>query len=308
MQTAVHAADLAFFSTLIAAGSLSAAGRELGISTAAVSKRLGLMEARLGLALVNRTTRRMSVTPEGEIYLDYARRILAELDDLQQILGAGRESPSGLLRVNATLGFGRSHIGPLISQFSFAYPQVKVQLQLSVDPPALTADSFDVCVRFGAPPESRMIARKLAHNKRILCASPAYLERHGTPTTPTQLNDHNCIGIRQGEDAYGVWRLSETACNGDILAESVRVRGNLTTNDGEIAVRWALDGHGILIRAQWDIQRYLKEGRLVQVLSQYATPDADIYAVYPEHHRSATRVKAFVDFLAGHLKSGPLKS
>ena len=300
-SAAVQPADLGFFAVLARAGSLSAAGRELGISTPAVSKHLAQMETRLGAALVNRTTRRMSLTPEGEVYLEHARRILAGIDDLSQQLGVARETPQGLLRVNATLGFGRSHVAPVISAFVRKHPAVEVQLQLSVNPPALTEDVFDVCVRFGAPPEARVIAVNLAPNRRLLCASPEYLARRGTPKTPNDLAAHSCIGIRQGEEAYGTWRLTSGRGRGAV-AQAVKVRGSLTTNDGGIAVQWALDGHGILMRAEWDIERYLKSGRLVQVLPQYATPDADIHAVFPQHHRLSTRVRAFVDFLAASLR------
>jgi LysR family transcriptional activator of dmlA len=185
----------------------------------------------------------------------------------------------------------------LISRFVRKHTQVEVQLQLSVNPPLLTDDVFDVCIRFGAPPDTRVIARRIAPNRRLLCASPAYLARHGEPKIPQDLTRHNCIGIRQGEEAYGVWRLSSVRGR-EQASEAVKTRGNLTTNDGEIAVNWALDGHGILMRAEWDIERFLRSGRLVQVLPQYHTPDADIYAVYPQRHQLAARVRAFVDFVA----------
>ncbi|MGJ7508388.1 LysR substrate-binding domain-containing protein [Variovorax sp. GT1P44] len=297
MTSAILPADLGFFSTLASAGSLSAAARELGVTTPAVSKHLALMESRVGVSLINRSTRRMSLTPEGEVYLEHARRILGDIDGMEELLGVSRATPKGLLRVNATLGFGRSHVAPLISRFVRKYPDVEVQFQLSVNPPALTEDLFDVCVRFGAPPDSRVIARHVAANRRLLCAAPAYLEKHGTPRVPNDLTKHNCIGIRQGEEAYGVWRLA-SGRGRSAHTEAVKTRGNLATNDGEIAVNWALDGHGILMRAEWDIERFLRNGRLVQVLPQYFTPDADIYAVYPQRHQLAARVRAFVDFLA----------
>ncbi|TAL56774.1 LysR family transcriptional regulator [Pandoraea sp.] len=300
MTDSVQAADLGFFSTLAASASLSAAAREMGLTPAAVSKRLTQMEQRAGVPLINRTTRRMMLTPEGEVYLEHARRILDELDALGELLGGSKKHPTGLLRVNATLGFGRSHIAPAISKFVVQYPQVAVQLQLSVTPPPLTDDTFDVCIRFGEPPDSRIIARRLAPNRRLLCATPAYLARRGVPATPRDLVRHNCIGIRQGDEAYGIWRLtSERGAARKV--EAIRINGNLTTNDGEIAVKWALDGHGILMRAEWDIHEYLADGRLVVVLPDYETPAADIYAVYAQRHQLSTRIRAFVDFLAGEL-------
>src|SRR5450830_855376 len=155
MSELIQPADLGFFSVLASAGSLSAAGRELGVTTPAVSKHLAQIETRLGVLLINRTTRRMSLTPEGELYLAHARRILGQIDDMAELLGVSQTTPSGLLRVNATLGFGRTHIAPIISRFARANPKVEVQLQLSVNPPPLTDDSYDVCIRFGAPPAAR---------------------------------------------------------------------------------------------------------------------------------------------------------
>ena len=300
MTTSIQPTDLGFFTTLAAAGSLSAAARELGISTPAVSKRLAQMEARLGLPLLTRSTRRMGLTTDGELYLEHARRILGEIDEMARQLGASRGTPQGLLRVNATLGFGRSHVAPVISRFVRKHPQVDVQLQLSVNPPPAGDDGFDVNIRFGAPPDSRLIARLIARNRRLLCAAPAYLARHGEPKAPADLARHACIGIRQGDEAYGLWRL--TPARGrqgrDSRSQAVKTRGNLSTNDGEIAVMWALDGHGILMRAEWDIARHLKSGRLVPVLPGWNTPDADIYAVWPQRHQHSLRVRAFVDCFA----------
>ncbi|WP_211462443.1 LysR substrate-binding domain-containing protein [Collimonas silvisoli] len=300
MQDTVLPSDLSFFSTLAASGSLSAAARELGLTAAAVSKHLTQMESRAGVPLVNRTTRRMMLTPEGELYLEHARRILDEINELSELLGSAKKRPEGLLRVNATLGFGRSHVAPAISKFVAAYPQVSVQLQLSVTPPPLTDDAFDVCIRFGEPPDTRVVARRLAPNRRVLCATPAYLARRGTPITPHDLAKHNCIGIRQGDEAYGVWRLT-TGSGAARKTETVKIRGNLTTNDGEIAVKWALDDHGILLRAEWDIKQYLQDGKLVQVLPHCETPNADIFAVYSQRHQMSNRIRAFVDFIAEEL-------
>lgn len=290
--------EMAFFSMLARCGSLSATARELNVTTPAISKRLALMEARLGVQLLIRSTRRISLSPEGEVYLAHARRILADIDDMEQLVTSAVAAPKGLLRVNATLGFGRSNIAPLISQFAKRYPQVQVQLQLTVNPPPLHDDAYDVCIRFGEPPDARVVSRLLAPNRRLLCAAPAYLAQHPAPKVPNDLLQHNTIGIRQGDEAYGVWRLS----NGK-RTETVKVRGSLSTNDGEIAVNWALAGHGIVLRAQWDVERYLRSGRLRQVLGAWQSPQADIHAVYPVRHQGSARVRAFVDYLAQHFAS-----
>ena len=303
MTKLISPADLGFFIALAHAGSLSAAAREQGISTAAVSRHLGLMESRLGIALVNRTTRRMGLTPEGEVYLDYARKIMADIEGLETHLLGATAAPQGLLRVNATLGFGRSHIAPLISQFTRLHPKVDVQLQLSVNPPPSGDDAFDICFRFGNPPDSRSIARFIAANKRVVVASPAYLKKFGTPKTPMDLVKHNCIGIRQGDEAYGLWRFTTAKGKAkEQQTESVKIRGNLTTNDGGVALNWALDGHGVLLRAQWDVEKYVQSGKLVQLLPHYNSPDADIYAIYAERHRTSVRVKALIDFVAAAFK------
>ena len=295
--------EMAFFSLLARCGSFSGAARELNLSTPAVSKRLAQMEARLGVQLLNRTTRRVSLTQEGEIYLQHARRILVDIDDMERLVGNAVAAPQGLLRVNATLGFGRSHIAPLISRFAKQHPDVQIELQLTVNPPPLNEDAFDVCIRFGEPPDARVIARQLAPNRRLLCASPAYLAQYGVPKVPHDLTRHNCIGIRQGSEGYGIWRLSSGK-----QTETVKVRGNLSTSDGEIAVNWALDGHGILMRAEWDIAKYLRSGRLRTVLEQWQTPPADIHVVYPQRHQLAARVRAFVDFLARHFEKSSTRA
>jgi LysR family transcriptional regulator, transcriptional activator for dmlA len=293
MATSAASQEMQFFSVVMRCGSLAAAARELQVSPPAVSKRLAALEARLGVTLLNRTTRRLALTHEGETYLESARRILGEIESLERELQGARSEPSGLLRVNATLGFGRMHVAPAIASFARLHPKIDVQLQLSVNPPALTEDAFDVCVRFGEPPDARVIARLLAPNRRLLCASPAYLQRRGLPRTPHDLASHDVIAIRQGDEVYGLWRLRSGR-----RVETVRVRGALSTNDGEIAVNWALAGHGIVLRAEWDVARYLRTGRLRPVLETWQAPPADIYAVYPVRHQSTMRVRAFVDHLA----------
>lgn len=300
MNAAIKPADFAFFSSLAAAGSLSAAARHLGLTPAAVSKRLMRMEASAGVTLVNRTTRRMTLTPEGEIYLEYARNILHEVDRLEERLMGSQQRPTGLLRVNASPGFGRQYIAPIISQFVKAYPSVSVRLQLSVHPPALVDNAYDVGIQFGEPPDARIIAKRVHRNQRLICAAPSYLEKHGEPQLPGELPNHRCISIQQGYEAYSIWRLQHKTAV-DQQWETVHVGGNLTTNDGETAVQWALDGHGVMMRAEWDINAHLRAGRLVHILRDYITPQADVYAVFSPHQQLSTRTRAFVDFLEAAL-------
>jgi DNA-binding transcriptional LysR family regulator len=284
--------ELDFFTTIAKSGSLSAAARELGVTPPSVSKRLAQMEKRLGAALLNRTTRRLSLTAEGEIYLSNATRILAEVEALEQLVSRSRAEPKGLIRVNAPLGFGRTYITPIVSRFVKQHPEVDVQLQLTDHPLNLIDESFDVGIRFGDPPDTRLIARRIAPNRRMLCAAPSYLERHGIPKTPHDLVRHNCIVLRQNDTAYGAWHFVR-----DKQTETVKVRGSLSSNDGEVTLNWALAGHGITLRAEWDIAKYLRSGRLQLVLEDYDAPPADIFAVYPERHTTSAKVRAFTDFL-----------
>ncbi|VCU70020.1 HTH-type transcriptional regulator DmlR [Pigmentiphaga humi] len=294
--------DLAFFGLLVRQGSLSAAAREMGLTTPAVSKRLLRLEQRLGVRLLNRTTRRMALTHEGELYLREGTRIMAQVEELEHTVGRGREEPRGLLRINATLGFGRHHIAPALSDFIKRYPAVQAQLQLTDRPARLLDESFDVCIRIGDLPDARLTARKIAANRRLLCASPLYLKRCAPPRTPRELARHPCIVIRENEGAYGTWQLRAGS-----RSETVKVRGPLSANDGESALLWALEGHGIIMRSEWEVSAYLRSGRLVAVLEEWETPSADIFALYPERQNLSAKTTAFVDYLAqrfAHLQQG----
>lgn len=291
--------ELAFFVLLADKGSFSATARELNLTPPAVSKRLAQIEQRLGVRLLNRSTRRTSLTAEGELYLEHARRILADIEEMELSLGARRAQPKGLLRVNATLGFGRTTIAPLVSEFVGRYPEVEVQLHLTDAPLDLVATGYDLGIRFGELPDSRLAARKLMSNRRFLCASPAYLRAHGTPRVPADLTRHVCIVHRQNDDAYGTWRLSKGRST-----ETVKVRGGLASNDGDVVLGWALDGHGILIRSEWDLAKYVESGRLQVVLADYALPPADLYAVYPARRQLPAKLRSFVDLLSEHFAGG----
>lgn len=287
-----ESSDLAFFAAVVKEGSLSAAARTLDVSPPAVSKRLAQLERRLGVRLLHRTTRRLSLTAEGEIYVEAGRHILAEIEEVERRITSARAAPKGRLRVNATLGFGRAYVAPVVSAFRRRYPEVEVLLQLTDRPVNLADEAFDVGIRFGDLPDARIVARKIASNRRLLGASPRYLEQRGRPTTPNDLTRHDCIVLRQNDSVYGLWRLVRGR-----KSESVKVRGPLSSNDGSVVLGWALDGHGIVMRAEWEIADHLRSGRLEQVLPEYALPPADVYAVYPERHHLSARVRVFVDFL-----------
>lgn len=290
--------DLAFFSLLAKQGSLAATAQQLGLTPPAVSKRLAAIERRLGVRLMQRTTRRISLTPEGETYLVDGARVLQELEALERTVAGSRAIPKGLLRVSATLGFGRRKIAPLLSKFAKHYPEVEVQLHLTDRPVNLVEQGFDLQIRFGEVPDARLTARLLAHNKRLLCASPAYLRRAGTPGSPRELSQHSCLFIRESDETFGSWHLSSGQ-----RTETVKVRGPLASNDGECVLGWALEGHGILMRSVWDTAPALRSGKLQTVLPEWSLPSADIYAVFPPRSHLSAKTRALVDFLFDSFKA-----
>ncbi len=286
------ASELQFFVLIARLGSLSAAARQLDLTPPAATKRLALMEKRLGVRLVNRTTRSISLTNEGETYLAYAVRILADLREMEDVVSSSSAQPRGLIRVNATLGFGRTTIAPLVSAFAKRYPQVQVELEVTDRPIDLVEGGFDLAIRFGELPDNRLAARRIMTNRRFLCASPRYLKAHGTPATLADLAHHLCILHRQNDEAHGVWRFTHQG-----RVEVVKVEGGLSSNDGDIVLGWALDGHGILIRSEWDLAKYLESGRLRVVLPDFALPSADLFVYYPQRRNQTARARAFIDFL-----------
>lgn len=295
MKTA-QASELEFFVTLNREGSLAATARALNITPPAVTMRLAAMEARLGVRLVNRTTRKISLTSEGELYLLHASRILLDLRDMENQVASGSQTPRGTIRLNATLGFGRTVVAPLVSRFCKQYPDVQVNLEVTDRPVDLIENGFDLAIRFGELPDSRLNARRIMSNRRFLCASPLYLQQHGTPHTLSDLQQHRCIVHRQNIEAHGSWRFSKGK-----KTELIKVDAALASNDGDIVMEWALDGLGILIRSEWDLNRYLESGRLTRILTDYTLPSADLFVYYPGQQHLPARVRKLIDFLVDAL-------
>lgn len=284
--------DLAFFAILAHQPSLAAAAETLNLSAPAVSRRLAALERRLGVRLMNRTTRRLSLTPEGQRYADEAVRILADISQLEQDLAAARQVPRGLLRIAAGFGFGRRHLGPAVADFVTLHPEVEVRLHLSDRPLDLAAEGIDVGIRFGLGADSGLLARKIASNRRLLCAAPSYLARRPAPAAPRDLVGHDCIFIRENDQTNNTWKLVDGTTQ-----TSVKIGGRVGSNHGEVAVDWALKGLGILLRSEWDIAPYLRSGELVRVLPQWSGAAADIHAIFHERHLLSAKVKVFLDFL-----------
>lgn len=296
--TTEFSSDFEFFIILARLRSLSGTARALDLTPPAATKRLVTMERRLGSRLVNRTTRSLSLTPEGETYLHYATQIVGQVRQMEEAIAGARLAPQGLLRVNATLGFGRTTIAPLVSEFAKHFPQIEIQLELTDRPVDLVDEAFDLAIRFGTLPDSRLSARRIMSNRRFLCASPKYLDRFGLPESVEELAKHRCIVHRQNDDAYGVWKF----IHGD-RTEAMKVKSMLSSNDGDIVLRWALDGHGILVRSEWDLAKYVESGRLKLVLPEIRLPSADLFVYYPSQRNQTARARAFIDFLIDHFQA-----
>ncbi|MBT2785469.1 MULTISPECIES: LysR family transcriptional regulator [unclassified Halomonas] len=296
-----HLDDLAFFQHLARAGSLTATARELGLSLSAVSKRLKQLEARLGVELAARTTRRLTLTAEGERYLARGTLILDELDELENSLGEEADQAlSGRLRVNATFGFGRRHIAPLLSRFCAEHPEVEGWLELTNFPLNLSDHGFDIGIRIGEPPESRLVARRILANRRVLCASPAYIAQALPIHTPADLQQHECLVIRENDSDFPLWRFEPSEQPTKLVSgkvQSVKVSGRLASNDGEVITRLALDGHGVMLRSWWDVNEHLASGALVELLPGWQGVRSDFYAVFEQRRHVPARLRAFIDYV-----------
>ncbi|KFF47464.1 LysR family transcriptional regulator [Gammaproteobacteria bacterium MFB021] len=291
--------DLAFFQHIARARSLTGAARELGLSLSAVSKRLQQLEQRLGVTLAIRTTRRLTLTPEGERYLQRGALILDDLGELENSLREQGSALSGRLHVNATFGFGRRHVAPLLSRFAACHPQLSLQLELSNFPRRLDAQDVDIHIRVGEPPDARWVARRLLANRRILCAAPAYLASRPPLRSPEDLAQHDCLVIRENDTDYALWRFEAVADPRE--QRTVRVHGRLSSNDGEAMTRLARDGHGVLLRSWWDVHELLARGELVELLPEWRGVAADFHLLYSARARESLRVKRFAEFMVGEM-------
>lgn len=275
--------------------SFASAAKDLGVSAAYVTKRVKVLEASLGATLFNRTTRRVVVSEDGERTYHWAQRILDDVDHLVEEIGAKRESPRGMVRICSSFGFGRNIVGPALSTLAARYPALQIRFEVFDRLVDVGAEGFDLDVRVGDEIASHHIARKLAANHRILCAAPAYIQRHGMPKLPAELANHNCLTIKERDHPFGVWRLRS-----GIKEESVKVRGSLSSNNGEIVVQWAVDGHGIILRSMWDVLALLQAGKLRQILPEWVQ-EANIWAVYPARLETSAKIRVCIEWLQESL-------
>ncbi|AMV47321.1 MULTISPECIES: LysR substrate-binding domain-containing protein [Paraburkholderia] len=284
--------DLRVFCTVARKASFSAAADALSVSAAYVSKRVNMLEADLGTRLFHRSTRRVAITEAGERVYAWAEKILDDVDRLVEDVSTTRRVPRGTLRISSSFGFGRHVVAPALARLTERYPQLSVRLDLFDRIVDVAGEGFDLDIRIGDDIAPHLIAKRLAENHRVLCASPDYLKRHGTPRQLADLGTHQCLAIKERDHPFGIWRLTE---RGETV--SVKVTGPLSTNHGEVAVQWALAARGIVLRSMWDVRALLDSGALVQVLPGVTQP-ANVWAVYPARLASSAKVRVCVDFLA----------
>lgn len=293
--SADRAREMAVFSAVAASGSFSAAGRDLDLTPSAVSRTIDRIEARLGVRLMLRTTRTLTLTPEGQAYLGAARRILSDLDDAEQAI-ADQGAPRGRLRVSASLSHGRLCVVPLLGAFVARYPHILVDINLSDVVVDVAAGQADVAVRFGPLADSGLTARKIGVTRRMVVASPDYLARRGTPTIPEDLHDHNCLNFnfRRAEPVWPFVR------DGQEFALSVK--GNVEANNGETLGQLAIDGVGVTRVGAFSLVEDVAAGRLVPLLEDFNPGDEErIHAVFVGGANTPARVRVFIDFLAEQL-------
>jgi DNA-binding transcriptional LysR family regulator len=289
--------DLALFLRVLDQGSISAAARSLDLSVAVASQRLKRLERDLGVRLLHRTTRRLHPTPEGLQLAGQGRALVEDLEALTSGLRDGAEGVGGTLRVTISAAFGREYISPLLPGFMARYPRLRVYAHLSDEMVDLVGAGFDLAIRIGTLDDSSLVARRLASNRRLLCASPDYLRRHGRPRTPGDLARHECV-LLAGQD---LWRLTGR----DGREHLVHVRGRLETTLGELIRDAVLAGQGIAQHSLWHVHEELRAGRLEVVLPEYTLPEGAVWAVTPQRRMVPPRVRAFVDFLAAEFGENP---
>ncbi|MFL6714929.1 MAG: LysR family transcriptional regulator [Burkholderiaceae bacterium] len=273
-------------------GSLARAGLAQKISPAMLGRRIDALEKRLGVKLMHRTTRHLTLTEEGNAYLEQCVRLLSDLDKAEQMIAEGRHKATGHLVVSAPAAFGRKHVATHAPEFVRTNPEVRLSFNLTDQVVDLVREGYDLGVRIGGTIDPSFVAIKLATNRRVVCGTPDYFARHGTPTALEDLAKHNCLAFNlQGGQNRG-WYFQKGG-----KPVTVKVDGNLDCNDGELLHAWASQGLGVGWRSTWEIQPQLASGQLITVLDEFALPDYDIMAVYPQQRHLPIRVRLFIDML-----------
>ncbi len=284
--------QLETFAAVVSRGSLSAAAQAEGVAPAVIGRRLDALEERLGVKLMVRTTRRLSLTHEGSAFLEDCTRILADIASAEASVSAGGVKASGHVRITAPGGFGRRHVAPLVPQFLALHPEVSLSLNLSDRIIDMVNEGYDCAVRVGDMPDSSLISVRLADNRRLCVAAPAYLARAGTPRHPLDLMRHECLTLSSEASQSRGWAFTI-----DGAVQYLRPPGRLDCSDGQVLHAWCLAGLGLAWRSTWEVDADLRAGRLVSVLDDHAAPPNGIYAVLSHARHLPLRVRLWIDFL-----------
>ena len=280
------------FVSVAAKGSLTAAANAEGVAPAVIGRRIDALEARLGVKLLLRTTRRISLTHEGSAFLESCQRLLAELSHAEAGVSAGGVKASGHLRVTAPAGFGRRHVAPLVPQFIALHPDVSLSLNLSDRVVDIVNEGFDCAVRVGDLPDSSLVSVRLADNRRLCVGAPAYLKRAGVPKHPSELLRHECLTLSSDASQTRGWAFVV-----DGALSHCKPHGRLDCNDGQVLHDWCAAGLGLAWRSTWEVEREVTSGALVSVLDDFAAPPNGIYALFPSAKHLPLRVRLWIDFL-----------
>ncbi|UTY59749.1 LysR family transcriptional regulator [Massilia sp. erpn] len=283
--------QISTFVEVVAKGSLSAAARAEGIAPAVIGRRLDALEQRLGVKLLQRTTRKLALTDEGAAFLEDCQRILGELEDAETAVAERSARATGHLLISAPAGFGRQHVAPLLPSFLAEHRDVTATLNLNDRVVDLIGEGVDVAIRIASMSDSNLVSAKLADNRRVVVATPAYLKRHGKPLALDDLTQHNCLAISSDGSQRG-WTFRENGKN-----VTRKVNGNMACNDGAVLHAWVLADKGLAWRSMWEVGGDIEAGRLCSVLDEYSAPGNDIYAVFAQRRHLPLRIRAFVDFL-----------
>ena len=294
--------QLETFVSVAARGSLTAAARAEGVAPAIIGRRLDALEARLGVKLMVRTTRRISLTHEGSAFLEDCQRLLTDLANAEASVSAGGVKASGHLRITAPAGFGRRHVAPLVPHFRELHPEVTISLNLSDRVVDVAGEGYDCAVRVGDLPDSSLVSVRLADNRRLCVATPKYLQQHGRPQTPADLTRFDCLVLSSDASQTRGWAFTVPGADDSSERETIHLRpsGPLDCSDGQVLREWCLAGYGIAWRSTWEVESDIAAGRLVTVLDDYAAPPNGIYALFPQRKHLALRVRLWIDFLKHH--------
>jgi len=300
-DAALNSADLRFFLVVAGAPSLASASRVLDVSRSAVTQRLNQLETRLRCRLMDRSTRHLRLTEEGQLLLSRAHIVLDDLDDLANVLSVRRDVVSGHLRIAAPLGFGRRYVTPVAAAFRERNPGVTVTLTLTDRPAMVDEGNWDLIINIGELKNSSLVMVRLAPNDRIACAAPAYLAAHGEPAEPAMLTAHACLALRQNDEDVTLWRFVARSKK----TIPIRIAPVMASNDGEAVRAWALQGLGIMVRSEWDVADDLRAGRLRRILTRYRLPSADVVALLGKRGGRTARTGAFLQLMQERLRPIP---